>query len=101
MLNIGQNSKCLVSILISHGLFLSCKKLKKKIQIQLFKKSQKWFARYDQNGETGSIDLAPPSNQSFQETLKASITCKIMPNKKKFNEAFLRYFQKSQFLCSN
>ena len=52
------------------------------------------------------FDLAPLANQSFWDIdkwaiLKVSIASKIKPKiKKKNNEAFLRYFRKSQFLCS-
>ena len=52
------------------------------------------------------FDLVPRANQSFQDIeiwviLKASIASKILPTiKKKSNETLLRYFQKSQFLCS-
>ena len=102
MLNIGQNSKCLVSILISHGIFLSCKRLKKKLKYSYLKNHRNGLQDMTKMVKTGSIDLGPPLNQSFQEILKASIACNIMPNKKKkINEVFLRYFQKSQFLCSN
>ena len=55
------------------------------------------------NGQNLTFDLLTPGNKNFWEYniytgLNLSSGSKIMPNIKKSNEAFLRYFEKCRFL---
>ena len=55
------------------------------------------------NGQNLTFDLSTSGNKNFWEYniytgLNLSSGSKIMPNIKKSNEAFLRYFEKCQFL---